>query len=194
LNAKIPDKSDFPQYGLDYFPAGKGLRIAHMSPGTNHDLYFEYAQYFQKIQRVRAIRLSVKNGGNAVANDVKLVLKFPENPNGLIVYHADNLPDKPAPDTFTKSLYRTHNIGQKDITVKTSSQGIVVTCRLGKIQAMDSAQSSDLLCVGSYSSTAVTCAVEIFSDDLDAPIIEQLDLSVTVNEKVYCVEEFTKIE
>ncbi len=192
LNAKIPEKSDFPQYGLDFFHAGKGVKIAHMSPYTNHDFYFEYAQYFQKVQRIRAIKLSVKNEGNAVAKDVKLVLKFPATPIGLIVYHADNLPEKPAPDTLSKSLYRTHNIGKNDISVKTSTHGTTVTCNLGKIQAMDSAQTTDLLCVGSHSSMSVACTAEIFSDDLDAPITEQLELSVTVNEKAYSAEDFTK--
>lgn len=193
LNAAIPNKSEFPQYGLEYFGAGPGVRMAHMTGFKNHDYYYNYACHLQNILRVSAIRLSVKNAGNAVARDVKVVLRITSPQNDLIVFHEDRLPDKPSKDTFSASIYNIQkSLGNKDITVKSSQQGIVVTCILGKIQAMDSALSADQIYVGAHTSTSATCFAEIFSDDLEAPITEQLDLSINVTNKTFCVQDLVK--
>lgn len=195
IDARIPEKAEFPQYAFKYDLESAEIRIASVAVPKNPDFYYKYAKYLQEISRVRGLKLAVRNEGNAVARDVKVVITIKEPLENLIVLHEDDLPDKPSPDLLAvhPRLLRVPNVNP-DIFIKTMPTSFVITCELAKIQAMDSVMSGDTLCIGAYRSRSVECSVEIFSDDLEAPINDTMHLDISVAEKPFDVSDFVESE
>jgi len=193
-NANIPEEWSFPKYGQQNNNDTFGLRMPSFHNSfENHEYYYDYAKYFQEIKRIRVIKLAIVNEGSAVARGVKLVLNIDDPSNELIIFHENELPEKPSPSTLliTPNLIP-NSLINPDIAVKTSPNRIVVICELGKVQAKDTVTSQDLLCVGSHASSKVTCKAEVFCDDLDGPTSEELHIDIDVVEKTYSVDDFMK--
>jgi len=103
----------------------------------------------------------------------------------------EDLPRKPSPNKHDLSILRPHSVVIKpDITCKTTPDGWRVVVNLGKIQAMDTAISCDVLCVGVNKTADIPMVVEIFSDDLPQPVREELLLRLNVSKRRYSVDDF----
>jgi len=191
LNAKIPKQGEFPSYGVDanQSPFGFGSSVNFF--GKNKDYYWEYAKYWMKLNRVKLLKFSVHNSGNAVARDVQLVLRIKPVPDGILVFHEDELPSQPQRENIFRPNFDLQNASRiRDIRIKHTSNEMTVSCSLGKIQACAQTVSTDFLCIGATSSIVFKVAVEIYSDDLEAPVSEQLDVSINVTNKTFGVSDF----
>lgn len=192
-NARIPPDEDFPRYGVTYGGVGLGLRVELPNIGGNENYYVEYAKYMQAIARVKGILFGVKNTGNSVARDVKLVLTINGTLDEFTVCHIDDLPDPPSPDRFHFSALGIRSVHDTpDVFCKRPQERWKVSVMLGKIQAMDMSVSMDLLCVGARQSTALRISAEIFADDLPEPVTEELTLAFSVAQKSFSVSDFVK--
>lgn len=192
-NVEIPSESDFPLYGVQYHDAGPGLRIAPLNDFYNHDYYSEYAKWYKTIQRFKGVHLCVKNTGNSVARDVKVVITIGKGSSDIEVCEEDDLPRKPSTMTHSLSPHLMRGMADRpDVVCKPTLDGWRVVSELGKVQAMDTVVSRDLLCVGANKSVDISMTVEIFSDDLSQPVTEQLSLRFDVADQKLLVDDFVR--
>jgi Putative DNA-binding domain len=186
LNLKIPTESEFPRYGDRHFGA-----ISVLSPGTNAKFYWEYAKWLEMTRRFKAVHLAVRNIGGSVARDVKLIIAVKKDAEDIEMCEKGDLPRKPSPTTFDSALLEPRSIFNKpDVRCAATPDGWRVEAHLGKIQAMDTAISTDVLCIGASTTAEVSMEVEIFADELTCPVREQLSLRLEVTEKRYSVGDF----
>jgi Putative DNA-binding domain len=189
LNVEIPEESEFPRYG-DTGYGLSGLRFA--GPGTNSKFYFQYAKWLQTTRRFKGLYLSVKNTGS-VARDVKLVVTIKKITEDIEVCEKDDLPHKPAPTIYDFGRLTPHSVFNKpDVICTATEDGWRIEAHLGKIQAMDTVITRDLLCIGARKTIEIPITAEIFSDELTNPVQEQLTVRVDVTDKRYSVGDFLR--
>jgi hypothetical protein len=190
LNVAIPGESEFPRYGDRDFGT-----FSMSSPGTNAKFYYEYAEWWKTTRRFKGVHLAVRNTGSSVARDVKLVITVTKTAQDIEICEKDDLPRKPSPSTFHLPEFGSHSVFNKpDVICTATENGWRVEVRLGKIQAMDTAISSDLLCIGAPATVEIPMTVEIFADELRNPVREQLSVRLDVTEKRYSVGDFLRSE
>lgn len=192
-NVEIPDASEFPLYGVQYRDAGLGFRIAPLSDMYNHDYHSEYANWYKTIQRFKGVHLCVKNTGSSVARDVKVVITIKKANADIEVCEQDDLPRKPSTMTHGLSPHMMRGVTDRpDILCKPTLDGWRVVSEMGKVQAMETVISRDLLCVGANKPIDILMTVEIFSDDLSHPVTEQLSLRLEVVDQKLSVSDFVR--
>lgn len=193
INAEIPDEAEFPLYGVDYRDDFLGIHTAHLNHFNNENFYSEYAKWQQTLWRYKGVHLAVKNTGNSVARDVKVVFTVNKTVDHVDICEEDDLPRKPSPSRHVLSPPRIHSVHNRpDVLCKTTKDGWRVVVELGKVQAMDTAISRDFLCVAAKETIEIPLRAEIFSDDLSQPIQEELKLVLDVAQRNYSVDDFVK--
>ena len=129
-----------------------------------------------------------------VARDVKAVVDFQGLPEGSVVFHERQLPDRPKAEADFPHL---HNLNRPpavyDLSIKTIPEGYRANFDFGKLQSKDSLVCSEHLCLKITSSCQISASVTIYSDDLEIP--EKLNLMINVNaeEKNYSVSEIMEL-
>ena len=194
--AKTPGKDEFPKYGEpNYPPQFRHLTISSSLPGgKNKDYYSEFSEYFRQIQSFFAIKIGVKNDGNLVARDVRVVADFQRLPEGSDVIHERHIPDRPKAETNFSYI---HNIKRvpaiHHLSVKTIPEGYRANFDFGKLQSKDSLVCSERLCLKILHSCQISASVTIYSDDLEVPEKLNLLFNVNVEKKNYSVDEIMEL-
>jgi len=192
-NAEIPDEAEFPLYGVDYPDVKFGIRVAPFNNFDNENFYSEYAKWQQAMWRYEGVNLAVKNTGNSVARDVKVVITLNKTVDHLNICEKDDLPQKPYPTKYNLSLPPTQSVRNRpDVLCEATKDGWRVVVELGKVQAMDTAMSRYLLWVAAKETIEIPMRAEIYSDDLSQPVREELKLVLDVLQQTYSVDDFVK--
>lgn len=189
-----PDIKDLPDYSPRRETGPFGM--AMYSPGTHidSDFYRDRAEYFRFASKLRPIRFSVRNEGTALASGVKLVTRVDDPEHVIEFVPGSDRPKPPRREWSPLDNIRPISLNQPtpDIEVVRTNAGWTISAFFGKIQAKDSAVTSDELFVGRLTSGAVELPSSVFADELSTPVTATLSLTYVVLERTVTIEELTR--
>jgi len=130
------------------------------------------AEYERARALLRPVTVSVLNSGRAVARDVRIRMTVPKLPDLKVT---DRPPRKPV-SPFERALGRA-DLSLSDTNISEAECPTIINLSLGKIQA-GAEVLSDPFWIGSVKPQVVPFAVQVFCDELSAPIDVELSLSI----------------
>ena len=196
--AKLPQKNEFPEYGIVQSPNS----IAHLAaslPATspfnanNKNFYSEFSEYLRQISSTFSLKIGIKNDGNLVSRDVRAVINFEGLPQGSVAFDESEVPIPPEEKTLSFTLDKlTRHSPRKKLNLKSTPNGHLASIDFGKIQAKDVLVCEERIHFRVTTSCKISANVTIFSDDLEMP--EKLSLIIDVDAEVrhYSVEQVIK--
>jgi len=196
-NLIIPEKDDFPLYGVSNHSNLGGL-YTHQSflNFKNQDYYYEYAEYLQKTKQMLGVMFGVENSGNSVARDVKVLLDLHGLPENSNVFHLRDIPKAPKKDIEFNGVdfADIHNeIIQDDLKIIKTHFGYQVIIKFGKVQAHESIKCDEYVCLKVPKTCKISIDVTIYSDDLDKPEKSMLEINVVSTKKFYSVNDIIEL-
>jgi hypothetical protein len=182
----------------DYIPPPReqgpfGSSVIFPTTFPNYDFYRNRAKYLRFYSKLRAIRFAVENSGTALASGVKIIAHIDDPDNSIELVLGSNSPKKPKRDRLPIDDIRpVSRQTAPDIDLTRTRTGWIVTAFIGKIQAKDTALSSERLFVGLPSSGNVRFSVTVFADELSTPVITTLNIQFTVSNQEVSFEQLTQ--
>jgi hypothetical protein len=188
-----PPLKDLPDYDppSEYGPFG----MPRLSPmyHTNRAFFREQAEYLRFTNKMRPVRLSVRNTGTALASGVKVIVQI-DDPEGTVEVALGC--DKPARATRQWSpmdnLRAAPVAAASDIDVVRTKLGWTITSHLGKVHAKDTALSDEELLVGVTTTRSLRLLVSVFADELSSPVQEALSIDFFVRSHEMTYEQLTR--
>ena len=144
-------------------------------PLFNRDFYREAEQYLILTRILKPIGLYIENLGNMVAENVTVLMEFPDL-EGLAVLDEADLPSKPR----TSILERLHQFPalSPGISVSKHRDSTRVVAHFGKIRPKECVASSSSFYIGSAVSRELKIQAEILGDNLSQPQVVELALTI----------------
>ena len=188
-----PIIKDLPDYDP---PAERGpFGMPTLSPmsHTNRDFFRERAEYLRFISKLRAVRFAVQNTGTALASGVKVTVQIDDPSNSVELILGSDRPGEPKKQWSSMDNIRpiAHH-PEPDVEVNRTKSGWTINAFLGKVQAKDTALSSELLYLGISSSASVELPVAVFADELSAPVRATLSVHFTVADQEVAFDRLTQ--
>jgi hypothetical protein len=161
---------------------------------VDSDFYRDRAEYFRFGSKLRPIRFSVRNDGTALASGVKLVIRVDDPEHVIEFVPGSDQPKPPRREWSPLDNIRPISLSQPapDIEVVRTNAGWTITAFFGKIQAKDSAVTSDELFIGRLTSGTVALPSSVFADELSSPVNSTLLLTFAVSERTITTDELTR--
>jgi hypothetical protein len=195
-NAIVPEKDDFSPYGEEDYHHHMGRIIPRpvLFNYKNQDYHSEFAVFWQKIKSMFPVRFGVENNGNLVARDVKVILDFQGLPDNSYVCHKRDIPRVPKKTFEIYDLAGLHNkIEPDDLKITKTQLGYQVVIMFGKVQAHESLNCNEYLCLKVLKSCHISVDVTIYSDDLDKPEKSKFKINVVSTRTHYSVKEIIEL-
>ncbi len=196
-NPTIPEKEDFPLYGVSNHSHLGGIYAHHSILNfKNQDYYSEYAEYFQKTKPMLGVMFGVENSGNSVARDVKVLLDLHGLPENSNVFHLRDIPKAPKKDIEFNGVdfSSMHNkIIRDDLKIIKTHFGYQVIIKFGKVQTHESLKCDEYVCLKVPKTCKISIDVTIYSDDLDKPEKSTLEINVVSTKKFYSVNDIVEL-
>lgn len=196
INYTFPDGSNIPDYGSSHQSVGTFQIARSLSLYVNHDFYRDHAKYISAFGKMKGFRVGVKNIGQKVAQDVRIIIEIECNNSELTICRKNKLPDLPSKDRdfigISNLVGRAHTTS--DIEVQKTALGWKITSLLGKVQPQEFKATVDRLFVGVEESRIINFDVKIFSDDLPAPKATSFEIDFDVLKKNVTVDQLLRIK
>jgi hypothetical protein len=194
MSLLLPDIKDLPDYSprRETGPFGMAMYLPMMH--VDSDFYRDRAEYFRFGSKLRPIRFSVRNDGTALASGVKLVIRVDDPEHVIEIVPGSDQPKPPRREWSPLDNIRPISLSQPapDIEVVRTNAGWTITAFFGKIQAKDSAVTSDELFIGRLTSGAVALPSSVFADELSSPVNSTLLLTFAVSERTITTDDLTR--
>lgn len=164
----------------DYAPSWGGSWGNISAPNFNY--YKDLAEYYKVTKSVKPINFAVRNESGVVANDVRLKIEIPDDPNQqIIVLDEYDIPPMPSTSTLDNILQR--QTEKHDIHVSKQGENWLIHSILGKIQPRDTVWVQSNLYFGAMDSRLIKLESLLFADNLSEPIKTELSVKVVAEHK-----------
>lgn len=188
-----PDIKCLPDYSPEQPTGPFGISIRTSLQYNNSDFYRDRAEYLRIRSKLRPIRFGVRNDGTALASGVKLTMQISDPTHLVELVLRSDLPTPPRREWSPIDNIRpiTASLVTPDIQVTRTNAGWTVSAQFGKVQAKDTAVTSEELYVGTTKTDSVDLLVSVFADELSNPVTSVLSLAFTVTEQEISLEKLT---
>lgn len=158
---------------------------------NNSDFYRDRAEYLRTHSKLRPIRFCVRNDGTALASGVKFTMQISDSSHSVEFLLKSDLPKKPRREWSPIGNIRpiTSSLVAPDIQVTRTNAGWTISAQFGKVQAKDTAVTSEVLYVGTEKTGSVDLPVSVFADELSNPVTSVLSLAFAVTEQEISLEK-----
>ena len=163
-----------------------------LDPGKNHRFYSQWAYWMKADSVMSGVRFAVRNSGDAVATNVKLILTLKGAPADFLIGLERDRPTLPSPGglfDINRIAFQDRLHIREDISCRALPDGWRCTVFLNRVQAKDVVVSSDRLLLGGRTPCQLTIEAEIFSDDLSDPVKETLQVSCVTDKKALTAKD-----
>lgn len=188
-----------PEIGLlpDYSPPEPtgtlGIHFNTPFRYRNANFYRERAEYLRFSAKLRPLRLGIRNDGNAIASDVKLIAHIADPEHLLEFSVGKKRPKMPAREWSPIDNIRPTSVNQTipDVEITKTNAGWTIKAYFGKIQAKDTRLTDEKLFAGTSQSGKVDLPVSVYADELPSPVSSTLVLNFKVTEKELTFDQLT---
>lgn len=177
---KMPDQGSIKDYSTRIVgPYGDmGFSMNH----DNSDYYREFARYMSQRTLIVPIQFCLTNDGEASASDVMLNVKFSSSePDALALFTEDDLEEMPERSSLA-NLGRPPSLRVGGLTVRKSSLGWSAQMKINKVLPKEMTVFEDKVFIQSSRSADISMEVSIYANELPAPVQDNLNISVAVEE------------
>jgi hypothetical protein len=188
-----PVIKDLPDYDPRTDSGPFGMPVLSSMWHINRDFFRERAEYLRSSAKLRAVRFAVRNTGTALASGVKVAVQIDDPSNSVELILGSDRPKRPK--TQWSPMANIRPIAQQrtpDVELKRTKSGWTVNALIGKVQAQDTALTSELLYIGVASSGSVQFSVALFADELSAPVRATLSIQFTVVNQEVTYDKLTQ--
>lgn len=191
---KLPEIKSLPDYSPPQPSGPFGMPIYPRLEHINSDFYRDRAKHLRFGSKLRPIRMSVRNDGTALASGVKFTIQVADPMRSIEMALGSDRPKTPRREWSPLDNIRPISMNQAtpDIEVTRTNAGWSISAYFGKVQAKDTAVTTEQLFVGTSASGLVELPVSIFADELSTPVIAVLSIEYSVTEQEVTVEQLTK--
>lgn len=190
-----PEINSLPDYS-PHVPTGPFGEPLHLSIGhTNQSFYRERAEYLRFYAKLRPIRLALRNEGTALASGTKLVAELADPAHAIeFVLGSDqpNVPRREWSHLYNIKPISMNNLSSPDIEVIKTKAGWTIVSYFGKVQAKDTAVTSEQLFVGVTQSGRIEFPITVYADELSNPVSSLLSLNFSLSEREFSYDELTR--
>lgn len=186
-----PEITSLPDYSPTNSADPFGIKLYSAFQHPNSDFFRDRAEYLRFGAKLRPVRFAVRNEGTALASGVKIVVQVVDPTHSIEFALGSKRPKKPNKEWSPIDNIRPISINHPapDITISKTNAGWTIIAYLGKIQAKDTALTSDQLFVGMSHSGRAELPASVFADELSSPVSSVLLLDFVITEKELTFEK-----
>lgn len=188
-----PEIKTLPDYSPPEPTGPFGMPIYSGINHTDRDFYRDRAEYIRFGAKLRPIRLALHNEGTALASGAKLVGKVVDPEHAIEITLGSDRPRAPRREWSMLDNIRpiSTNHPAPDIELTKTITGWTIVAHFGKVQAKDTALTSEELFFGVTQSRRIELPVSVFADELPNPVGSLLSIDFAVSEQELTYEKLT---